>query len=169
MASQRKSKKKAVPERAQPILRRIPQGIYRVCIVTTYIERLGEGMALAWALQITAPLGVQGGLLKRSRLETPEDGQTLRRELAVLGVNLVSWRGLDLARPKLHNVHAFVEVLPCALEGEDRVHILQRATTHELAPPDESTMTDDERAARAAEADFSFDAGVLSAALFAED
>lgn len=169
MAAKNNTKKAAAAEAKGPAqARRVPPGIYRACIITTYVERAGDMPALCWALEVEGPLGARGALLKRSRLEHPEDGLALRRELAVLGVNLVSWRGLDLARPQLVNVHAFVEVLPCALEGEDRVHILQRATTHELALPDEWTLTEAEREARAAEVDFSFDTAAMAGELSAE-
>ena len=170
MSATKKTKKKAATggTKRPTQARRVPPGIYRVCIITTYVERAGDMPALCWALEVVGPLGARGALLKRSRLEHPEDGLALRRELAVLGVNLVSWRGLDLARPQLNNVHAFVEVLPCALEGEDRVHILQRATAHELALPDEWTLTEEERAAREAEVDFSFDTSPMAGELSAE-
>ena len=170
MAAAKKTKKKAAsgPAKGGTQARRVPPGIYRAGIITTYVERAGDTHALCWALEIDGPLGARGALLKRSRLEHPEDGLALRRELAVLGVNLVSWRGLDLARPQLNNVQAFVEVLPCALEGEDRVHILQRATTHELALPDEWTLTEGERVAREAGVDFSFDTSPMAAELSAE-
>lgn len=146
---------------------RVRPGIYRVCILMTYVEWVKDTPALCWALDILGPLGTCGGLLKRSRLDHSEDGVALRREFAVLGINLVSWRGLDLAHGQLANRQAFVEVLPCALAGEDRVHILQRATTHDCALPDDWTLTDAEMIAREAELDFSFDTTPMMAELYA--
>lgn len=146
---------------------RVAPGIYRANILTTYVEHLGDILSLTWALDVQGPLGARGGLLKRSRIESSEDGLALRRELAVLGVNLVTWRGLDLVHGQLANRQAFVEVLPCALAGEDRVHILQRATTHDCALPDDWTLTDAEMIAREAELDFSFDTTPMMAELYA--
>lgn len=141
----------------------VPPGIYRVAVVGTLVERTDDGMDLLWEMVVTGPLGKRGRVAKRSRVATPEDAQALRREFAVLGVPLGTWRGLDRAREALVNEEAFVEVLPSSEPEWGRVQILQRATTHELAAPGEHGLTGWETAARQADLDFHFRSEVRSA------